>query len=261
MLLKSERINQYGSGDAFLRCNNCGSGCNYWSQDLYDSLKDTNSLLDLYDKFSNRNPNIEYFVDASKRYHFFNDTNPFARIVCAKDPIRLFASYLYNKKNNFSLISDNYDDFRNEVYAEQSYIIKLSKDYFYGLYKLYERIFKNEGEFFYFQTDKAHKNDFLVFDDLKKYLKVQGRELDIMNFSQYECHSIGGNQAPLNLVKRKKNASVKSNPRFDYYQNLNEFGDWKVDDKYLRILPEEIIEKISSLSEFKILRDLLGYSE
>jgi hypothetical protein len=258
-LLKSERIKQFGSEDRFLRCNNCGMECDYWSKGFYESLREVDSLNVLYEKFSSQNPEVKYFVDASKRYHFFKNTEPFARIVCAKDPLRLLASYLYNKKNEMGIGSEDYQGFSEEILTKSDYIVSVSKKYLEQMEELYTRIFKNEGEFFYFQTDRAHEDNFSVFTDLMKYLKVESGLPDVTNFSNYECHSIGGNRAPLNLVGGRNKKSISSNPRFDYYRKQNEYGDWKLDNKYLEVLPESFRDDIVRTVEYCQLRGLLGY--
>lgn len=248
------------NGNTFPICDLCGVNCKYWSESFFEKIKNVDNLQDLYDKFEEENPQIEYFVDSSKLLDEYEGTYPFGKIVCVKHPIRMLASQLYNLRKKLNIGSSSYNAVYSYIDNNQDEVLAYSDDYLKRLSETYSSIFRQVNSFFYFKTDEAHFDDMKIFRDLKEYLGILRSDIDVVNFSKYTCHSLGGNRAPVFLMKRANEIEVKSNARFNFYDRAESFGDWKIDQKYIEILPSSFLEKIYSNSSFRKCVDLLGYN-
>lgn len=244
-------------------CDCCGAKCKYWGSELL-SLIDENGIDDLcslYDIFHEFNPSVEVFIDSSKLLSSYEGTHAWRRIIAVKHPIRMVASYLYNSRNALGLKEMNYDAFSRELSAEAAWTERTISSYIKALKKCYRGMFAFSPQAFLFQTDCAHLCEFWGFKELQSFLELKRGTLRPENFSETPCHSIGGNRAPVWISSWGKASQAEKNPRKSFYFNADGFGDWKVDNKYKLILPEEIIEVATGLSVFKELCDQLGYSE
>ncbi|MGV2929473.1 hypothetical protein ACE3G8_00110 [Vreelandella venusta] len=256
--LKSFRDKSNGE---YPSCDYCGEECKYWSKSFLDKTASTDLLQPIYDEFSSQYKEVEYFVDASKLLGSYKGTNPFARIVCVKHPLKLLASYLYNSRKGTFCDVEEYSKFKSLIDENKSEALEKSKIYFSSLMSTYNTFFSMKQDFFYFKTDEAHFDKLRVFSELLEFLECGGREIDVVNFSKYTCHSLGGNRAPVHLMKKKHNINVRSNERFQFYERTEGYGDWKIDNKYKELMSQGFISEIEKLPLYKECVAFLGYDE
>lgn len=249
------------NGNGFPICDYCGVKCCYWSHDFMKRTESFLNLQDIYNEFSASYPEVEYFVDASKLIESYSGTKPFARIICVKHPLRMLSSHIYNSRKKLNINIDDYSLFKGYVEANAEYMVEYSIKYLKSLLLTYQNFFSLGGDCFYFKTDEAHLDNMKIFDDLLVYLKVDNRILNVKEFSKFPCHSLGGNRAPVHLMKKKNSLKSSMNDRFEYYDRTESYGDWKIDNKYKEILPSDFAQYVQGIPEFKCLLDVLGYEE
>ncbi|UYO73879.1 hypothetical protein M0220_13475 [Halomonas qinghailakensis] len=248
------------NGFSFPVCDFCGESCHYWSSDFFNKINNVNDLKKVYQCFSESYPDVEFFVDSSKLISDYKGTNAFAKIVCVKHPVRMLASQLYNVRKKININVSSYAAFKSILSEEPSYYLDYSKLYLDKLCRTYSDIKSEYAEFFYFKTDLAHLEKMKIFDDLMNYLGVCDRKIDVENFSSYRCHSLGGNRAPVNLMKKKNDQFFTVDSRSKYYDKALCLGDWKIDEKYKELLPRNFLDEICESSEFKKALKVLEYS-
>lgn len=249
------------NGGKYPVCDYCGKECEYWSKDFFDKTADSDSLQNIYNEFSSRYKDVEYFVDASKLLDSYKGTKPYARIVCVKHPLKLLASYLYNSRHNTFCDVDEYSQFRFLIDENKDEALEKAKNYLFGVMEKYRSFFSMDEEFFYFKTDEAHWHGMEVFSNLSEYLGCSGRMIDVASFSKYPCHSLGGNRAPVHLMKKNHNIKSHSNERFDFYERAQKFGDWRVDNKYSELMSHGFILDVKDLAVYQKCVSFLGYDE
>lgn len=239
-------------------CDLCGESCEFWTKDFFLSITDSGGLQEVYEKFERRHPEVKFFVDASKNMGNFRGTFPSKKIISIKHPLRMVASKFYNDRKKYGILEDSYDGFRG-VFREGEYVNDIS-EYLALLRSRYGEFLTKNPEAFVFKADEAHFSGFLKFRELEEYLEIEEGSIKPQVFSQYPCHSLGGNRAPVWLGKKRAGVSLERNHRLDFYDKASSYGDWKIDDKWKFLLSPDVVERISLLDEYKDVCDYLGYS-
>lgn len=249
------------SGKDFPRCDYCGSACAYWTQDFLEKTANSSSLDEIYKEFSSRFPQVDFFVDGSKLLKNYENTTAFARVICVKHPLRMLSSQLYNSRLNTVIDVNSYPEFMSKIDEHSDAILAKSKKYLKELSNIYTSFYAFDPDAFVFKSDEAHLHNMVLFDELLSHFECENKKIDILNFSKYACHSLGGNRAPVHLMKKQHKLKTGTNDRFSYYDRTNGFGDWKVDDKYKELLSKDFISLLMNTDEYNNSIDILGYSD
>ena len=247
-------------GGRFGLCDFCGPSCQYWSTDLYDVLRraEVNTLPALYQELTARHPEIKFLVDGSKILPS-NEEFPDHIIVPTKHPLRLVASHIYNMRECFDIHSEQLEDVGIELEKSIGNDLQPVRRLLRRLAKHYRRILASFPDSFTFRADEAHRGEFQLFRDLERYLGVPPHTFDPDRFSKKPSHTIGGNRAPVWIMKEAHGRPILRTPRRDYYISSVSTGDWKLDHKYLLLIRPAVLERILSMPAYSQLCDLLAY--
>lgn len=238
-------------------CDLCGSDCEFWTKEFMLSINDSDGLQEVYEKFREKHPGVKHFIDASKSMDNFRGTFPYKKIISMKHPLKMVASKFYNDRKKHGIYEDSYDGFR-KVFLKDEHISAVS-EYLAWLKKRYEDFLTKNPDAFIFKADESHLGGFRDFGKLEEYLELEAGSIKPKTFSQYPCHSLGGNRAPVWLGKKKAGVKLKRNHRLDFYDQASSYGDWKIDDKWKFLLSSGFVEKVFLLDEYKEICRYLGY--
>lgn len=243
------------------KCDVCGDDCSFWDNEFRHNvevkgLKDLSSLYRVIEKKLDGRA----FVDGSKKIAYYRGNFHGVQLLTAKHPIRMLASFLYNRRQSFAIKSDDFSIVRRCIEIDGDTFKLYSKDIFEELIRVYEEYFVEAPNLILCRTDKLSLDDFKHLKEVCVKADVEFESLDPLCFSQYDVHPVGGNRAPLWLRAERQGKEIKDNPRRSYYTTADSTGDVKVDDKYKSIFPDSFLLEVLEMEEYKNICKLLGYS-
>ncbi len=254
-------------GSKTSRCVACAGDCPYWSEPLKAGLArhDGATLADLYDAFSRRHPDVESFVDGSKGTRWFAGAWSSAQVVPAKHPMRMVASYLYNQNGQLGFARNpTFAEFRQRAAERDEDVLSAASRALQAILLDYDRVLDDAPNAILCRSDTLHVDAFAEFRRLCAHLGISADVATVLQFSAHEVHPVGGNQAPL-WQRQESEGVVNERARADarrlYYaaQSHGELGDYRIDNKFQELLPDDVTDKITELPRYRRLCDVLGY--
>lgn len=266
--------------NATVACDACGVACPYWTPEnirrfggdsrgdgceaFYQTIADITGARTVADASKRESFFSESFLSAEER----SSRARFAFVLCVKHPIRLYASYIYNTLLPVTRRGvSNYAELAVEMggilgrEVREAFLPHVAQELsrIYG--RLYER-FLNRPE----RPCLVLKHEELAGPVGARAIVAFveegiGRRLaiDVQGFAGYEAHTTGGNRAPVwqSALARDAHFHV-DDPRFGYYR---EHRGMRLDQKYLRIMPPNLIRRLAESRFTRELCELLGYSD
>ncbi len=254
-------------GSRTSRCFACTAECPYWSESLKAELaeRDGATLTDLYDAFARRYPDVEGFVDGSKGARWFAESWGPLQVVPARHPIRMVASSLYNQNGTFGFEQNpSFAEFRQLAVDRAEDVRMAAWRAAKKMLVSYRDVLDGAPNPFLCRSDVLHLDSYLELRRLCAHVGVSPDEAMVLDFTAHAVHPVGGNRGPL---WQRQNAEgvvderVRADARRLYYaaQSRSGLGDYRIDDKFLVLLPPDLVDTITGLPPFRQLCELLGY--
>ena len=242
-------------------CDMCGADCAYWSRDLIERIRSArvDRLEDVYALFSAYNPDVAVYVDGSKLISCYRRFTPGKNLISVKHPMRMIASTIYNDRRRIGFSSKRFADLKVEIVNSEAKFAEFSGKYLRQLSNTYDQIFSWVKDGFVCRVDRMHENGLEGFDALSDHLELGTKKIFPTEFSKYPVHTLGGNRAPYWRVAERQQGRRIRNPRKDYYDTAQSIGDWALDDKYLLLFDDEVLDRIRGMDAYKRACACLGY--
>lgn len=247
------------NGGRFPSCDFCGLDCDFWSAELRADLeaRRVDEISEIYRSLCERHPTITLMIDGSKHVPASDDT-PHVVVCPTKHPLRLVASYLYNRRARYGIRVDGLEEFASALDALDPLddIVNRASGYFLSRYRKIAAACPNAHVF---RADHAHHDHFAEFRRLEAFLGLASRSFDPARFTSAPAHTIGGNRQPVWMTLRSSGRTSPTTARTVYYDSTQGTGDWKLDDKYSIVFGARSARVVESDDKFLALCALLGY--
>jgi hypothetical protein len=242
------------------QCDVCGPACQYWSKDLLTEIWSArlDSLAAIYAAFSRHNPEVAVYVDGSKDLRWYDKDLAGKNIVSMKHPLRMIASSVYNDRKVIGLLSNEFDNIKQEISIKKELALSYAEKYLMRLSKIYDALFRSLENCLICRADQMHENGFAGFHELSAYLNLDTK-IHPTDFSGFPVHTLGGNRAPLWRVLERQTGREIDHPRKKYYDSAQAIGDWSLDNKYAILFTPEIQEALKGLEAYARACAVLGY--
>lgn len=252
-----------GSHDYVPGCTVCGKKCCFWTPGFREEIlkSDVTDLKKLYNIIENNHQYLSCFVDGSKTLKWYRGSLGDYGVITCKHPLRLLASYFYNERSKFKIVGDSFSDVNESIVSDVEGFITYASDKINSYVNVYNKCLNVFDSGFICKVDELHVNYFSGLNKLCTYLGESSEDFSPCFFSEYSAHPVGGNKAPHWQFLKNESVNDKEKERHTYYKNADSVGDYKLDNKFEKVLPLEFVKKVSELDCYKQLCVLLGYDE
>lgn len=250
------------------KCAFCGDGCPYWEPELLTELRGqdrTAGVSRVYEAFASRHRDVDVFIDGTNSHERYAGSWSDTQVVAAKHPLRLASSHLYNQPERFGLGQNPpFADFRATLAEHPAQAVRRARWVLRTALHAYRKLMQAAPHAHVVRTDALHEESFAELARLREFLGSSHDRDSVVAFSRHEVHPIGGNKAPfwqrVDAGAPAARQPQARNERREYYTRAaDQLGDYRVDDKWRELLPDDVIAGIVELPPFEKLSDMLGY--